>query len=440
VSLAKLITDVRSSLWFIPGITVLFCTALALGAVEIDRFLGEEMAERYPRLFGARAEGSRQLLAAIASSTITVAGVVFSITIVTLSLAAAQYSPRVLRNFMSDRANQVVLGVFVGVFVYCVLVLRTVRGGEDAFIPGMSILIAIALALTGIAFLIFFIHHIATSIQVSEMAARIAGETLQGLQSRSWERVANDDECLDAQLDEVAWVTIRAPASGYMQRVDEDALVAWAREHQRIVRVGKPVGAFVVSGECVISVSGSTPPGESDADTLDAALALNTYRDLGQDPAFGLQQLVDIASKALSPGVNDTGTARDALNYITCILNEIVQAPTPGRRYRTSGGRIALVMRVRSFEEYLQLAYGPLRRNATRNLEVMQHLIDSLGLLASTSTEPRVRQALAGEIAAADEAFESGTLSSTDKLRFAASVREALAQANGKVEAMQVGG
>jgi uncharacterized membrane protein len=424
MSLAKLVTDVKSSLWFTPGIIVLFCTGLALGAVEVDRLLGEAITERYPRLFGARAEGSRQLLAAIASSTITVAGVVFSITIVTLSLAAAQYSPRVLRNFMSDRANQVVLGVFVGVFVYCMLVLRTVRGGEDAFIPGVSILIAIALAMTGIALLIFFIHHVATSIQVSEMAARIARETLQGLRAQA----PHDDTGFDTKLDDTAWTPLPARSSGYIQRVDENALVAWGREDRRIVRVEKPVGAFVVSGECVISVSGLTPPEESDADALHSALALNTYRDLGQDPAFGLQQLVDIASKALSPGVNDTGTARDALNYITCILREIAQAPTPERRYRSSGGRIALIMRVRSFEEYLQLACGPLRRNATRNLEVMQHLIDSLGLLASTNTGRRVRQALAVEIVAADEAFERGALSSADKLRFGASVGAALAR------------
>jgi uncharacterized membrane protein len=223
---------------------------------------------------------------------------------------------------------------------------------------------------------------------------------------------------------------VAARASGYIQRVDEDALFAWACEHERILRVEKPVGSFVVSGECVMSASGAAPLPDGDAEALNAALALNTYRDLGQDPAFGLQQLVDIASKALSPGVNDTGTARDALNYITCILREIAQAASPGRRFRARDGRIALIMRVRSFEEYLQLAYGPLRRNATRNLEVMQHLIDSLTLLAGPRAGPRVRQALAVEIAAADEVFDREVLSSPDKLRFAASVREALAQVN----------
>jgi uncharacterized membrane protein len=424
--LNKLITDIKSSLWFTPGVITLVCAALAIGAVELDGYVGDDVTQRFPRLFGAGAEGSRQLLAAIASSTITVAGVVFSITIVALSMAAAQYSPRVLRNFMGDRSNQVVLGVFVGVFVYCLLVLRTVRGGDDEFLPGLSILLAIVLAITAIGFLIYFIHHIATSIQVSEMASRITQQTLQALEtygeSRSDEAIEEDG----ARLEDMVWIDVPAAHKGYIQRVDEDALVGWARERKRIVRTEKPVGEFIVPGECLASVSGSARPSDDDVKCLNAAFTLNTYRDLAQDPAFGLQQLVDIALKALSPGVNDTGTARDALNYITAILAEIARAPAPTLQLRSSDGRLALLMRVRSFEEFVQLALGPLRRSARANFEFTQHLLGSLTLLAAISEESDVRQALALEVAATEETFERSVLSSGDKLRLAGAVREAL--------------
>ena len=223
---------------------------------------------------------------------------------------------------MSDRANQVVLGVFVGVFVYCVLVLRTIRNGDEGFVPGASILIAIALALTGIAFLIFFIHHTATSIQVSEIAARIWRETMNALRREVPEPYENTAPVREIE----AWFTgcahVQATATGYIQRVDIAALIRWAKEHGRALWVEKAVGEFVVAGECLARVKDAEPVQDDAACGLREAFTVNTYRDVTQDPAFGLQQLVEIALKALSPGVNDTGTARDALNYITAIMRE----------------------------------------------------------------------------------------------------------------------
>ena len=123
---------VSASLWFVPGMMVLGATLLAVLLVDLDDTFQLELAERWPRLFGAGAEGAREMLSAIAGSMITVAGVVFSVTLVALSLASQQYSPRVLRSFMADRPTQAVLGVFVGVFAYCLVVLRTIRGGGGA--------------------------------------------------------------------------------------------------------------------------------------------------------------------------------------------------------------------------------------------------------------------------------------------------------------------
>ena len=126
----------RASLWFLPGLIVVCSVALAFALVEADGRVSRELLAEYPRLFGAGAEGSRGMLGAVAGSMITVAGVTFSITVVALSLASSQYTPRILRNFMSDRANQAVLGVFVGVFAYCLVVMRTVRGGDEGtFVP-----------------------------------------------------------------------------------------------------------------------------------------------------------------------------------------------------------------------------------------------------------------------------------------------------------------
>ena len=165
----------RDSLWFVPSLIVLAAVLLAIGMVELSALAPSEALARWPRLFGAGADGSRSMLSAIAGSMITVAGVTFSITMVAVTQASAQYTPRILRNFMRDRANQAVLGIFVGIFAYCLVVLRTIRGGDGPdFVPSLAVLVGILLALLGIAVLIFFIHHIATALQASEIIARIA--------------------------------------------------------------------------------------------------------------------------------------------------------------------------------------------------------------------------------------------------------------------------
>ncbi|MFO7655231.1 MAG: DUF2254 family protein, partial [Candidatus Krumholzibacteriia bacterium] len=146
----------RSSLWFIPALMMGGAVLLAFALIAVDQRLGGSATQRWPLLFGAGADGSRGVLSAIAGSMITVAGVTFSITVVALSLTASQYSSRVLRNFMRDRANQTVLGVFVAVFTYCLIVLRAIRGGDrDIFVPDLSVLVGVVLALIAIGFLIY---------------------------------------------------------------------------------------------------------------------------------------------------------------------------------------------------------------------------------------------------------------------------------------------
>jgi uncharacterized membrane protein len=148
----------------VSTVFVLGAVALAVGLVEIDTRLDPRLWETWPRFFGAGADGARGTLSAVASSMITVAGVVSSITIVALPLASSQYSSRVLRHFMRDRITQTVLGVFVGVFAYCLIVLRTIRGSAECpFVPSVAVMVGVLLAFAGIGFLIYFIHHMVCS-------------------------------------------------------------------------------------------------------------------------------------------------------------------------------------------------------------------------------------------------------------------------------------
>ena len=177
--LKRLWSNMRTSFWFVPSLIVAVSIVLAVALIEADSTGSERWLARWPRLFGAGAEGARGMLSTIAGSMMTVVGVTFSMTLVTLALASSQYTSRILRNFMRDRVTQVVLGIFAGIFTYCLIVLRTIRGGDEGgFVPSLAVSFGVVLAIGGIVVLIFFIHHIASSIQASSIIASVADETM----------------------------------------------------------------------------------------------------------------------------------------------------------------------------------------------------------------------------------------------------------------------
>ncbi len=213
---------------------------LAFVLIEVDVHMDGDWMNQLPLLFGAGAEGSRGLLGVVASSMITVAGVVFSITIVALSLTSSQYTSRVLRNFMGDRSNQFVLGAFLGIFAYCLVVLRTIRGGDEgAFVPSLAVLMGLILGLAGIAVLIYFIHHIAVSIQAAQILANVAEETLEAVDRLFPKEVGEELEPprQEPPLAGRSWQAVHAKQTGYIQSIDAPELLKLASEQQAVVRM-----------------------------------------------------------------------------------------------------------------------------------------------------------------------------------------------------------
>jgi uncharacterized membrane protein len=382
----------RASLWFLPGLTVVCSVALAVALVEADARVSRELLAEYPRLFGAGAEGSRGMLGAVAGSMITVAGVTFSITVVALSLASSQYTPRVLRNFMGDRANQAVLGVFVGVFTYCLVVMRTVRGGgEGEFVPSLSVAFAVVLALVGIGFLIYFIHHTAESIQASSIIASAARETVAAVDRLFPEEMGRGGDEADDDGEEprgLVWREVVSKKTGYVQSVDVEALISLAAEREAVLRMECGVGDFVVEGGPLASVNLASAPDAGTAARLAGAFTVSRFRTVGQDAAFGVQQIVDIALKALSPGVNDTTTAVTCVDYLAAVCARVAGRRVPDPR-RYSGGRLRVLARGATFEGLLDGAFDQIRESAAGNAAVILRLFHALGEVARRTTSGR---------------------------------------------------
>lgn len=393
---------VRSSLWFIPGLVVIASLLLAVALIALDSHVSREALIRFPRLFGAGAEGSRGLLAAIASSMITVAGVTFSITIVAVSQASTQYSSRILRNFMTDPWNQLVLGVFVGVFAYCLIVIRTIRGeAEIRFIPAVSVVVAILLALVAIGFRIFFIHHIAQSLQASHLLARVRRETtacIERVFPEPLDATAEDRDARRAERlrREHVWRPVPSDRTGYIQSVDDGALLRLAVQHRVLVRVWRGVGDFVVEGAPIAAVADGPAVPDTLGRKLNRAFVVGTYRTMVQDVGFGLQQVVDVALKALSPGINDTTTAVTCVDQLGAILSRIadrrIEAPI-----REHDGDARVIAAGASFRGFLATAFDEIRRNARGNVSVLESVLAALETVASFTREPGRRADLARE-------------------------------------------
>jgi uncharacterized membrane protein len=371
---------ISGSLWFVPGVMVLAAFALALGLVEADERHGLDLAGKWPRVFGADAGGSRELLSALASSMITVAGVVFSVTIVALSLAASAYSPRVLRTFMADRPTQLVLGVFVGVFAYCLVVLRSIHGGDEGFVPRLAVAAAILLALVAIGFLVFFIHHLASAIQAATILDRITAATLRAIDElfpQDLGAPAEEAVTLPPALEAGGWTPLCARRAGYIVSVDSERLLAFAREQERVVRMEQGIGDFVVRGAVLASLAGRGAADEKMEAALDKCYSLSLLRTIEQDAAFGIQEIVDIGVKGLSPGINDPTTAIMCIDRLTEILARIARRriATP---LRSEDGELRVIAVGPTFASLVGLCYDALRNEARGNTHVLMRLVWSL--------------------------------------------------------------
>jgi uncharacterized membrane protein len=401
--------EVWSSLWFIPGLIVVGAVVVAALLVDLTFPFGEEAVRRWPRLLGAGAEGSRAMLTAVATSMITVAGVVFSITIVVLSQASSQYTSRILRNFMRDRMNQTVLGVFVGIFAYCLVVLRTIRGGDEGvFVPSIAVLGGVVLAFVGIGFLVYFIHHIATAIQASSILAAAAAETLRAVDRLFPEPMGSEGDEESASVGEEAgpehrWRPVPAGRSGYIQLVDDQALLETAHRGDTVVRMERSIGEFVVEGTALAGVEvKQAGMGEKDIEDLADAFTIGRQRTVDQDAAYGIRQIVDVALKALSPGINDSTTAIMCVDYPTAILTRVASRRFPSP-LRTRDGVLRVIARGPSFRKLMDEAFDQIRQHSDGNVAVFGRLLWALRSLSELPTGPGRRRVLRDQAAALHE-------------------------------------
>jgi uncharacterized membrane protein len=395
--------EVRSSFWFLPSLIVAVSIAIAVVLIDADSAGSDRWLVQWPRLFGAGADGARGMMSTIAGSMMTVVGVAFSMILVVLVLASSQYTSRILRNFMRSRVTQVVLGIFAGIFTYCLIVLRTIRGGDEgAFVPSLAVFFGFVLALGGVGALIFFIHHIASSIQASNIIASVAQETIQAIERLfpgqfGYGPGDDDDDHPLPPLNERTWRAVLARTSGYIQSVNNAAILRIAREKKTIVRMEHGIGDFVVQNTVLVSLALKDAPDKETIATLQATFSISRHRTVEQDAAFGIRQIVDVALKALSPGINDTTTAVTCVDYLTAILARLVPLQIPSL-YRHENGELRVIAKGPSFEGLLAESFDQIRGSAKCDVVILSRMLNALQTLAGLTTGPQRRRALSEQV------------------------------------------
>jgi uncharacterized membrane protein len=377
----KLLSDLSEAFWLLPGLLVAAGVVLALVLVAMDR--DGRMPSWLPEgiwLYDGGATGARTLLGAVAGSTIGVAGTVFSITIAALSLAAGQMGPRLLRNFMRDRGNQVTLGFFLGTFSYALMVLRSVRtAAEGDFVPHLALGVGILLAFLCVATLVYFVGHVAGRINVDTVIELVSEDAQTAIR-----RLATDERAAPA-LDP-CWngEPIIDERRGYLQQLDADGLADWAAAHKTAIRLLVRPGDYVFPGA---PIALADPPVEGIEAAIANATALGHQRGSAADLEFAVRQMVEVAVRALSPGINDPHTAISVVDRLGAALCEIAPLSLPPGVFRRDDVPVLLVPAV-EYDGLVDTMFHMIRQNAAGNPPLLIRLLEVLAAVASCERDP----------------------------------------------------
>ena len=410
--------NLHGALWFLPTVSVVIF--LVAGAVVSRVSISNDSPLRW-LAFQGTPEDARQLLIVVSSTMITVTGLVFALTIIALQIASGQYSPRLLRNFMRDRGTQLVLSIFVGAFAYSTAGLHTVgvqSPGEEAFIPRLAVSGSLGLALASLGVLIYFIHHLAHSIQIDTIMNTIVDETLYVIDDLYSDQLGSpepEERCPDLP----AWaVALPSDCSGYIQAIQPEALVRAATRHDLVIRLTRMVGDHVVAGTPIAWAwhrsADHAPPEPGLQEAIRDAVQVGFERTMLQDVPFGIRRLVDIGNKALSPAVNDPYTATQAVHHLSMVLCVLARRRLGNWLCRDEQGTVRVAVPFPEFADYLRLGTEEIRRFGAKEPTLARSLIQLLKDVGSSATSEDRRMASARHIRLVLEDAKRETAQSAD--------------------------
>ena len=349
-------------------------------------------------MYGGGPEGAAGVLSAIAGSMITIAGLVFSLTLVALTLASSQFGPRLLRNFIRDRVTQFVMGTFLAAFLYSLFVLRTIRRGDGSeFVPHVSVTISVVFAVAGLVMLVYFIHHLATSIQADTLIARVAAD-LVAVTDRLYPEEIGDETATPPSPQPSAptgeYVPVHGKGDGYIQVIEAHALVRVANEHDLVIELLHRPGHYVMAGLALARIWPADRATDEVKRAVEASFIRGAMRTPAQDVEFVINQLVEIALRALSPGINDPFTAVTCIDRLASGLARLARRKTPSEYRLAEDWKPRVIAHAARFPDVLNAAFNQIRQSGRSSAAIIIRLLEVIADLVTVVSQPDARAAL----------------------------------------------
>ncbi|WP_207461652.1 DUF2254 domain-containing protein [Azospirillum sp. SYSU D00513] len=405
--LNRLITvwdSVRTSLWFLPALMTFVGGALGFAMLGVDAGHGEEDAVRSWWMNKGDGEDVRNLLSTLLTSVIAMASIVFSVTVVALTLAANQYGSRLVRAFRADLRNQATLGTFVMTIVYCLIVLRDVRGAADIHeVPHAAVTVGTGLSLLCVLALLAFIQGVSRSIVADELVKRVGHDLDEAVEELPELKDAPAPEHQDpgpSRDVHAEAAQLALPWDGYVQAIDYDGLVGWAERQGAVIRMDFRPGDFVALGDRRIAIH---PPQAAEAVAKDGRLSgevagfvvVGEERTPTQDIEFAIRQLVEVAVRALSPGINDPFTATAAIDRLRTALSRAMGRCLPSELLRGRDGTVRVITEASTYTGIIDSAFNQIRQAGSGMPAVVIHMLEAIARIAEHTRLDEQREALA---------------------------------------------
>lgn len=407
--LLNLWDNARTSYWFVPSLLTAAAFGLSLVMPLLDSVISES-GSWLPTWILTTNGTARATLSAMASAMIAVTGTVFSITIVTLSLTSQQFGPRLLRRFMFDLTTQFTLGVFVSTGFYCLMLLRVVGADNNGIeAPHLSVFIGIVLVVFSMVMLIIFIHHVAVLIQAPQVVAGVGSDlddAIVRLFPESAGRAAKETDAQESACHQQAQalgeptLVVPSQAEGYLQAIAADSMVQWACQNELLAKVRARPGDFVAidSPLAELWVEQELAEDDSKRDQLVAQLnemfIVGVRRTPRQDVECAVNELVEVAVRALSPGINDPFTAINCVDRLAASLGRLARREIPSAYRCDSDGQLRVIARPVKFANVLDAAFNQIRQHGHGSVAVTIRVLEALSTISQHVQRDEDREAI----------------------------------------------
>ncbi|AST93807.1 hypothetical protein BC6307_22285 [Sutcliffiella cohnii] len=393
----KFLLRVRKSIWYIPTLYASLSIILTILVVMFDIFLAPKFMMHLPKLFFTNVELAKTTLAAIATALLTMTTITFSTIMVVLTTYSTQFSPRTLQDFITDRKTLRVLGIFIGGFLYSILALLFMREWFDDQ-PVIAAFVGVLLAVLCLGIFVIFIQHVANSIQVSKLIEKLVQEGLDRMERKEQWRLEGKLKYKEQLSVDHFYFSeiknIKAPSTGYIQLIDVEQWIALAEKYQLFIEFHKQIGDFVTEHSDICSIYFLKEPQKIKEEELYKAVVVGTERTPIQDESFALQKLVEVALRAISPGINDPNTANSCIRYMSKLILTYAKVDANMELYCNDKGVEKVAIPVKTLEDLLYTTFYQIRNYGKEDLSVMFTILECFILVGEGSNQPTKKKLL----------------------------------------------